>query len=206
MVHSLKNKKTKRKKEKKNLFLVHLPWQRTFPKSMVMKITVSLQITKNKQTEKRSWKMRMGESISFLSFVAVTSLLFYFIFALFWSYFETRNTKLPETAQFTQAPQSTTAFKLSLTAPAFHSRQGNEAFLCSIAASSPPHHPPLLFFFFFFFIVAVGLEWNGCLHRETWLHVCMYSLRLNGGQEYAVIAHRNTHTLTLRCSKPQCCL
>lgn len=28
-------------------------------------------------------------------------------------YFETGNTKLPETAQFTQAPQSTTAFKLS---------------------------------------------------------------------------------------------
>lgn len=175
MVHSLKNKKQKKErkeKKKKKLFLVHLPWQRTFPKSMVMKITVSLQITKNKQTEKRSWKMRMGESISFLSFVAVTSLLFYFIFALFWSYFETRNTKLPETAQFTQAPQSTTAFKLSLTAPAFHSRQGNEAFLCSIAASPPPHHPPLLFFFL--------LLHCSCRTRMEWMFTqgnmasCMY--------------------------------
>lgn len=73
-----------------------------------------------KKTKERQ-KSRMDESIIPLIVAVLLLALVFFqpmcFFSRFTSklffYFETGNTKLPETAQFTQAPQSTTAFKLS---------------------------------------------------------------------------------------------
>lgn len=123
VVHSKEKKLQKKKKD--IFFLIHLPWQRTFPNPMAMKITVySQRQGKNKTTKKIKRKTEWTSLYHSSHRCSVTTLLSYLFnpmcFFVFFShasqlvfYFETGNTKLPETAQFTQAPQSTTAFKLS---------------------------------------------------------------------------------------------
>ena len=135
VVHS-KGKTTKKKQKKDIFFLIHLPWQRTFPQSHGDE-NHCLQVNDKEKTKRQKKKIKRKTEWTSLYHsshrCSVTTLLSYFfnpmcffflfvcLFDCFFSrftsqlvfYFETGNTKLPETAQFTQAPQSTTAFKLS---------------------------------------------------------------------------------------------
>lgn len=93
---------------------------------------------------------------------------------------KTGNTKLPETAQFTQAPQSTTAFKLSSPLQLSQPAGGRGPFsalptlllLLFITSSTSCSPPPRLL------IVAVGLV--GWVFTQGYVASCMYVLYVCG--------------------------
>ncbi|XP_029913195.1 uncharacterized protein LOC115363194 [Myripristis murdjan] len=199
-----------------------IPWQQkslSTGKQKTNKQTKTLEKKNKQQNEqkkrkKEGKKTRMDESVSFLFIVAVLflCLIFFFYNPFFFLplslfsctfIFKNGNTKLPETAQFTQAPQSTTAFnsanRSSFTQPAGKPRHRSLAptgrFLLPVpqpAASCPPLCP---------LIVAVALSGMDVYTGKLGL---MYVGHL--GSTVCCLTHTHTHTHTHRhthCARKQ---
>lgn len=113
-----------------NAMVAHIPP----PNPMAKKITVYRRRKNPKQKQRRKKESRTDEFVSFPSllqcccfFLFISQPMYLLVFQNKCSFFGDRNTKLPDTARFTQATQSTTAFN-SATGTALHTHQGRQSY------------------------------------------------------------------------------